>query len=76
MPAEVTEEGVQLVEDMLKAWAARVSSLDSTVGDDEDVVMADDMSPEAQLQELKACFAEFQPRMEKNQWVQQLLTSL
>jgi DNA mismatch repair protein MSH2 len=68
---EVIENGVQIVEELLKTWATRAS-----VADDEDVVMSDDLSPETQLAELKSCFSAYQERIENNPWVQSLLTSL
>ncbi|KAI0264715.1 muts domain V-domain-containing protein [Gloeopeniophorella convolvens] len=74
-PPEIVESGVQIVEELLKAWTSRSSS-DVPTADGEDVVMSDDLSPEAQLQELKACFSEHQPKLEGNAWVQNLLASL
>ncbi|KAG6888939.1 hypothetical protein C0995_004794 [Termitomyces sp. Mi166 len=72
IPADVTEEGLQIMEDFLRTW----SSLPS--GDDgEDVVMGDvDQDPDAQLQELRQCMEEFRPRIEKNRWLQSVLSSL
>ncbi|THH15823.1 hypothetical protein EW146_g4722 [Bondarzewia mesenterica] len=75
LPADVTEEGIKIVEELLKTWASRTSD-SSTAGDGEDIVMSDELSPQAQLEELKACFAEFQPRIEGNAWVRSLLASL
>ncbi|ETW75892.1 hypothetical protein HETIRDRAFT_152464 [Heterobasidion irregulare TC 32-1] len=71
---EVTEEGIKIVEDLLKTWASRTSS--SSMDDGEDVIMSDELSPQAQLEELKTCFAEIQPRIDGNPWVQSLLASL
>ena len=68
---EVIESGVQIVEELLKTWASRAPA-----ADDEDVVMADELSPEAQLAELKSCFSTYQERLENNPWVQSLLASL
>ncbi|KAG1815227.1 DNA mismatch repair protein [Suillus subaureus] len=65
---EVTEEGIQIIEELLKKWASESSA------DDEDVMM-DDVSHEAQLAELRRCVEEFRPRIEQNAWVQSLLTS-
>ncbi|KAG2066034.1 DNA mismatch repair protein [Suillus decipiens] len=65
---EVTEEGIQIIEELLKKWASESSA------DDEDVVM-DNVSHETQLAELRQCVEEFRPRMEQNAWVQSLLTS-
>jgi DNA mismatch repair protein MSH2 len=72
---EVVESGAQLVEELLKTWVSRTSS-DVSVADGEDIVMSDDLSPEAQLNELKNCFSEYQKRIESNPWVQNLLASL
>ncbi|OAX37509.1 DNA mismatch repair protein, partial [Rhizopogon vinicolor AM-OR11-026] len=66
---EVTEEGIQIIDELLKKWAQSESATD-----DGDVIM-DDMSPEAQLTELRRCVEEFRPRIEQNAWVQSLLTS-
>ncbi|TFY67631.1 hypothetical protein EVG20_g3870 [Dentipellis fragilis] len=77
--AEVTEEGIKLVEEFLRTWSAQGAAGQDGDGD---VVMSDDnptqadASPEAQLAQLKACFAEFRPRLEGNPWVQSLLSSL
>ncbi|KAH9968223.1 DNA mismatch repair protein [Russula dissimulans] len=69
---EVIESGVQIIEELLKSW---VSGVPSAV-DDEDVVMADDLTPEAQLAELRSCFSAYQQKIQDNPWVQSLLTSL
>ncbi|TFY78244.1 hypothetical protein EWM64_g5769 [Hericium alpestre] len=82
LPPEVTEEGIQLIEEFLKTWSAQAPA-GQAVDRDGDVLMSDDapsqaggLSAEAQLAQLKACFAEFQPRLEKNAWVQSVLASL
>ncbi|KAI0032586.1 DNA mismatch repair protein [Vararia minispora EC-137] len=73
LPPEVVEEGVQLVESLLKQWASRTQTQDH---DGEDIVMADSVyDPEKQLEELQACFAEYQARLDNNAWVQRLLAS-
>jgi len=72
---EVIESGVQIVEELLKAWASR-SPLEPSAVDGDDIVMSDDLSPEAQLDELKSCFSEYQQRIESNPWVQSILASL
>jgi DNA mismatch repair protein MSH2 len=69
--SEVIESGVQIIEELLKTWAPRTPA-----AGDEDVVMSDDLSPEAQLAELKHCLSIYQERIENNPWVQSLLTSL
>lgn len=72
---EVVEEGTKLVEHLLKTWAGGASGQDG-----EDVVMADDEEdlgdPESQLAELKKCFEQFQPQLEGNAWVKQVLSTL
>ncbi|EIW77166.1 DNA mismatch repair protein [Coniophora puteana RWD-64-598 SS2] len=66
---EVTQQGVELVEELLRKFAS------SSKQDGEDVMM-DDPTPEEQLEELKRCVEEFRPRIDANPWVQSLLTSL
>jgi len=73
IPVEVTEEGLQVIEDFLRAWSSQTSSGDG----DEDIVMADaDEDPETQLQDLRRCMESFRPRIEKNRWLQSVLGSL
>lgn len=68
MSPQVTEEGIQIVEELLQAWASNA--------DGDDVIMSDDLSPAAQLEGLKDCVEGFRPRIEKNAWLQSMLTSL
>ncbi|KAH7924717.1 DNA mismatch repair protein [Leucogyrophana mollusca] len=68
-PDEMIEEGVQMVEQLLKKWAG------SPDNNDGDVVM-EDRSPEAQLEDLRRCVDEFRPRIESNPWVQSMIASL
>jgi DNA mismatch repair protein MSH2 len=72
IPKEVTEEGIQVMEEFLREWSSRGQN------DGEDVVMAgdDNQDPEAQVQELKACLEQFRSRIENNRWLQSVLTSL
>lgn len=70
---KVTEEGVQIMEDLLAAWSSSTRTLDQ---DGDDTVMADDLSPEAQLEELKKYVAEFQPRIQSNEWLRSVITAL
>lgn len=65
---EVTEEGIQIVEELLRVWASNA--------DGDDVIMSDDLAPAAQLQGLKDCVEGFRPRIENNAWLQSMLTSL
>ncbi|KAJ6454605.1 muts domain V-domain-containing protein [Mycena sanguinolenta] len=67
-PPEVTDEGIKIVDELLSAWA-------HPPHDGEDVVMTDD-TPQAQLEQLKRCVAQFQPRIEANPWVLSVLGSL
>ncbi|KAJ7221858.1 DNA mismatch repair protein [Mycena haematopus] len=67
-PLELTDEGIKLVDELLSTWA-------NPPQDGEDVVMTDD-SPQAQLEHLKRCVAEFQPRIEANPWLVSVLGSL
>ncbi|KIM69472.1 hypothetical protein SCLCIDRAFT_1207895 [Scleroderma citrinum Foug A] len=66
---EVTDAGMRVVEELLRKWSQ------STSTDGEDVVM-EDVSPEAQLEELRRCVEEFRPQIERNAWVQTLIASL
>ncbi|KAK7471034.1 MSH2 protein [Stygiomarasmius scandens] len=70
-PAEVTDEGITIVQELMQKWAS-----ENPAPEDEDVVMQDEQETEAQLKELKALFEEFRPRIEGNQWLQSLLVSL
>ncbi|KAG6809946.1 hypothetical protein H0H92_013995 [Tricholoma furcatifolium] len=72
IPVEVTEEGLQIMEDFLRTWSAQPSDIDG-----EDIIMGGgDEDAEAQLQQLQKCLAEFRPRIENNRWLQSVLTSL
>ncbi|OBZ78347.1 DNA mismatch repair protein msh-2 [Grifola frondosa] len=72
LPTEVIEEGTKIVEELLRTWASNTSGHDG-----EDVVMMDDdASPDAQLEELRRCVEQFRPRIEGNPWVQRVLASL
>ncbi|KZP28118.1 DNA mismatch repair protein [Athelia psychrophila] len=68
---EITEEGIEIVQQLLKTWASESNT------DGEDVVMAeDDLSPEAQLEALRNCVEQFRPQIEGNAWLQEMITSL
>ncbi|KAG6917777.1 hypothetical protein DXG01_001182 [Tephrocybe rancida] len=72
IPAEVTEEGLQIMEDFLRTWSTQPSAHDG-----EDVVMTDgDEDADTQLQELRNCMQAFRPRIENNLWLQSVLSSL
>ncbi|KAF8434863.1 DNA mismatch repair protein [Boletus edulis BED1] len=67
---EVTEEGIQIVEELLRTWAESTQDTDG-----EDIVMEDDFA-DAQLDELRQCVEAFRPRIEGNAWVQSIISSL
>lgn len=68
---DVVTEGSAIIEELLRSWASATPAQDG-----EDVVMADELDPDAQLEELKRCVEQFRPRIEGNAWVQSILTSL
>ena len=72
LPDDVVEEGVRLVEELLRKWSSAKGT------DGEDVVMGDggEEDVEAQLKELRACFEEAGPKLQENAWVKNLLSSL
>jgi DNA mismatch repair protein MSH2 len=67
---DIAEEGIQVVEEILRTWSSGPSP------DDGDVSMSEDLSPEYQLAELRKSFEKYKPRIEGNQWLQTLLTTL
>ncbi|KAN0086029.1 MutS domain V domain containing protein [Tylopilus felleus] len=67
---EVMEEGIQIVEDLLRTWAGSTAGVDG-----EDVVM-EDADADAQLEELRRCVEAFRPRVGGNAWVQSMMSSL
>lgn len=69
IPKEVAEEGMQIVEDVLRTWASRTASQDAMDVDGED----GGFDVEAELAALHGCFEEFKPKMEGNKWVQAML---
>lgn len=72
LPAEVMEEGTQIIEELLRSWAGTLPA------NGEDVEMADDDSelPERQAEELKRCVERFRSRIEGNAWARTVLASL
>jgi DNA mismatch repair protein MSH2 len=68
---EVTNEGIQIVEELLRTWTSRTSTEDNG-----DVLMHDDLSPDTQLAELRRCVHDLEPRIACNQWLQTMLASL
>ena len=70
IPKEVADEGMQIVEDMLRAWTSRTAaSQDAMDVDGEDA----EFDAEAELAALRTCFEEFKPKTEGNKWVQTML---
>lgn len=70
-PENITKEGVEIMEEILRTWASKTSEQDG-----EDLVMSDDSTPEKQLEELRKCMESFQPQIEKNPWLQSVISSL
>ncbi|KAJ4478183.1 muts domain V-domain-containing protein [Lentinula aciculospora] len=68
VPPEVTDEGINIVEDFLRSWASPT--------DGEDVVMEEETSPEQQLEQLKAHADKFLPQIESNPWLKSLISTL
>ena len=70
IPKEVAEEGMQIVEDMLKTWVSRIA-------DSQDAMDVDGenggFDVDAELAALRNCFEEFKPKTEGNAWVQTIL---
>ncbi|KAF8880020.1 DNA mismatch repair protein MutS [Infundibulicybe gibba] len=69
IPVEIQEEGVKIMEEFLRSWSRQ-----DEVSDD-DVIMAD-VSPEAQLEQLKATVGQYHSRIKENAWLNSILTSL
>jgi DNA mismatch repair protein MSH2 len=65
---DITEEGITIVEEFLRAWAS------STQDEDGDEVM--DQTSEGQLQELKNCFEKYRSQIEDNPWIRSMISSL
>ena len=70
IPKEAAEEGMQIVEDMLRTWSSRTAApQDSMDIDGED----GGFDAEAELAALRNCFEEFKPKTESNKWIQAML---
>ena len=67
VPPEITDEGIKIVEEFLRSWAAS--------NDGEDIVMDEELSSEEQLEQLKAHVDRFLPQIESNPWLKSLLTT-
>ncbi|KAG8936053.1 MutS-like protein [Tulasnella sp. 408] len=74
-----TDEGTQIVQEVLRDWVSRTSGLASVEGDG-DVAMASsdapEMSVEQQLEVLKQCFEEHRSKLESNPWCRTLIETL
>ena len=70
IPNEVTEEGMQIVEDVLRTWTSRTATSQDAMDVDEEGGGSD---IEAELAALHSCFEEFKPKTEGNKWVQTML---
>lgn len=68
---EVTEEGIKIMEELLRTWSSQDPQKDG-----EDIVMSDDLSPEAQLDQLRQCVNSFRPQIENNEWLRSVINSL
>ncbi|KAJ8701458.1 MSH2 protein [Pleurotus ostreatus] len=68
----IAEEGITIVEELLRTWASKASRSST----DADVDMDGEVSTEIQLDELRQCVELFRPQLEQNAWIQSLLGSL
>ncbi|KAF9004638.1 DNA mismatch repair protein [Cyathus striatus] len=66
---EATEEGVTIMEQLLREWA-------SDHGQDDDDIIMEDLTPEAQMEALKRCVEKYRPQIESNAWLRSVMTSL
>ncbi|KAI3615868.1 dna mismatch repair protein msh-2 [Moniliophthora roreri] len=71
-PAEITNDGIEIVEAVLRSWSSKKTS------DGEDIVMLDSSEEDidSQLCELKRCVEELRPRIEGNAWLKKMLIDL
>ncbi|KAG8940904.1 MutS-like protein [Tulasnella sp. 424] len=74
-----TDEGTQIVQEVLRDWVSRTSGLGTMEGDG-DVAMAPSDAPEMlveeQLDVLKKCFEEHRTKLESNPWCRTLIETL
>ncbi|KIJ24074.1 hypothetical protein M422DRAFT_39300 [Sphaerobolus stellatus SS14] len=74
MPSQqASEEGSKIIMDFLHKWSSQTINSEN---DGEDIVMADDLSLDDQLQQLKRYYEEFKPQIEQNPWCQAIISSL
>ncbi|KIM42345.1 hypothetical protein M413DRAFT_444770 [Hebeloma cylindrosporum] len=69
-PPEVIESGIAAMESFFATWSS------SSGRDGDDVIMEDESSPEAQLEELKKVVNDMRPVIESNAWLQSVITAL
>ncbi|EEB98177.1 hypothetical protein MPER_02361 [Moniliophthora perniciosa FA553] len=71
-PAEVTDEGIEIVEAVLRSWSSKKTS------DGEDIVMLDSLEEDIdnQLGEVRRCVEELRPQIEGNAWLKKMLVGL
>lgn len=70
IPNETAEEGMQIVEDMLRAWTSRTAASQDTMDVEEE---GGGFDVDAELAALRSCFEEFKPKVDGNSWVQNML---
>jgi len=70
IPKEIAEEGMGIVEDVLRAWTSRTAASQDAMDVDEE---GGEFDVEAELVALRSCFEEFKPKTESNKWVQTVL---
>ncbi|KAF9788606.1 DNA mismatch repair protein [Thelephora terrestris] len=70
IPKEVAEEGMQIVEDMLRTWTSRTAASQDSMDVDEE---GGEFDVDVELAALRSCFEEFKPKTEANAWVQSML---
>ena len=70
IPQEIAEEGMQIVEDMLRVWSSRTAPPQDAMDVDGEGAEFD---ADAELAALRSCFEEFKPKTEGNKWVQAML---
>jgi DNA mismatch repair protein MSH2 len=70
IPKETAEEGMQIVEDMLRTWTSRTAASQDAMDVDEG---DGGFNVDAELVALRSCFEEFKPKIDGNTWVQTML---
>lgn len=70
IPKEIAEEGMGIVEDVLRTWTSRTAASQDAMDVDGE---GGEFDVEAELAALRSCFEEFKPKTEGNKWVQAVL---